>query len=202
MTKVKMCGIKREEDIFAVNEIRPDYIGFIFFAKSKRYVSPKQADILKKLLDKNIKTVGVFVDEDINTVAKLLNCGTIDVAQLHGNEDDEYIIRLKAETNKPIIKAFRILSEQDAEYAQKSIADMILLDAGAGDGKVFDWSLVQKVKRPYFLAGGLNPENVRDALQKIHPYALDVSSGIETGGLKDAEKMKIFMDIVRKEEKE
>jgi len=202
MTKVKMCGIKREEDIFAVNEIRPDYIGFIFFAKSKRYVSPKQADILKKLLDKNIKTVGVFVDEDINTVAKLLNCGTIDVAQLHGNEDDEYIIRLKAETNKPIIKAFRILSEQDAEYAQKSIADMILLDAGAGDGKVFDWSLVQKVKRPYFLAGGLNPENVRDALQKIQPYALDVSSGIETGGLKDAEKMKIFMDIVRKEEKE
>lgn len=142
------------------------------------------------------------MDEDINTVAKLLNCGTIDVAQLHGNEDDEYIIRLKAETNKPIIKAFRILSEQDAEYAQKSIADMILLDAGAGDGKVFDWSLVQKVKRPYFLAGGLNPENVRDALQKIHPYALDVSSGIETGGLKDAEKMKIFMDIVRKEEKE
>ena len=200
MTRIKMCGPTRAEDIAAANEIKPDYIGFVFVQKSKRYVSKEKAADLKAILDKEIKAVGVFVNEDIKAVAEFLKCGIIDIAQLHGSEDNDYIVSLKAMTNKPVIKAFRIRTKNDVIAAQESAADMVLLDAGAGDGKIFDWSLIDTITRPYFLAGGLSPENAVKAVKALHPYGLDVSSGIETGVYKDREKMKLFADVIREEE--
>ena len=200
MTKIKFCGLTRPCDIEAANEIKPDYIGFVFAPKSKRRVSYKQAVDLKNLLDKDIKAVGVFLNEDIDQVISLLNLGIIDAAQLHGDESVEYITRIQKETGKPVIKAFQIHSEQDVTCAEKTIADYIILDAGTGEGKTFDWALVENFKKPYFLAGGLNPGNVTDAMRKLNPYALDVSTGIETDGLKDKNKMAEFAEVVRKEE--
>jgi len=199
MTAIKMCGLSQKRDIQAVNEIRPEYIGFVFWAKSKRYISPEKALEFKQMLDENIKAVGVFVDESIEKVAELLENGVIDLAQLHGSETEDYIHKLREMTNKPVIQAFRIRSSVDVERAAKSYADMILLDAGMGDGKIFDWSLIQDITRPYFLAGGLNCENIAEAVRKFHPYAVDVSSGIETDGLKDIKKMTAFAMAVRKE---
>ena len=133
MTKIKICGLSRLEDISAVKALKPEYIGFVFFKKSRRYVSPEKALELKKILDKEIKAVGVFVDEDIKTVEKFLKSGIIDIAQLHGNETDDYIKSLKELTVQPVIKAFKIRSSSDIEKAEKCTADMILLDAGMGD---------------------------------------------------------------------
>ena len=200
MTKIKFCGLTRPCDIEASNDIKPDYIGFVFAPKSKRRVSYKQAVDLKNLLNKDIKAVGVFLNEDIDQVISLLNLGIIDAAQLHGDESVEYITRIQKETGKPVIKAFQIHSEQDVAYAEETIADYIILDAGTGEGKTFDWALVENFKKPYFLAGGLNPGNVIDAMRKLNPYALDVSTGIETNGLKDKNKMAEFAAAVRKEE--
>ena len=202
MTKIKMCGLTRVEDIAAVNEIKPDYIGFVFAKKSRRFISREKAAELKAILDKDIKAVGVFVDEDIKAVAEFLKCGIIDIAQLHGSEDNDYIVSLRAMTNKPVIKAFRIRTQEDIYKAQESAADMVLLDAGAGDGKTFDWSLIDTITRPYFLAGGLSPENAGEAVKTLHPYGLDVSSGIETDGYKDRIKMAEFADVIREEEEE
>lgn len=200
MTAIKMCGLTRECDIQAVNEIKPEYIGFVFWAKSKRYLSPEKALELKKQLDENIKAVGVFVDESVEKVAELLENDIIDIAQLHGHENEDYIKNLREMTDKPMIQAFRIRSAGDIEKAVRSTADMILLDAGMGNGNVFDWSLIKNIQRPYFLAGGLNGENVAEAVKILKPYAVDVSSGIETDGLKDMKKMAEFSAVVRKEE--
>ena len=200
MSKMKLCGLSREQDIKAVNEIKPDYIGFVFAKKSKRYVSPERAAELKAMLSPGITAVGVFVNETVENVAQLLNNGTIDIAQLHGKEDNEYIAQLRGLSCKPIIQAFKIACEADLEPVEASKADYVLLDSGAGTGTVFDWSLIKNVKRPYFLAGGLSPENVAAAIAELDPYAVDVSSGIETDGLKDAAKMEAFAANVRREE--
>ena len=200
MTYIKMCGLSRECDIQAVNQIKPEYIGFVFWTKSKRYISPEKAFELKKLLDKNIKAVGVFVDESVEKIAELLENDIIDIAQLHGHENEDYIKNLREMTDKPVIQAFRIRSSSDMEKAVNSTADMILLDAGMGDGKIFDWSLIKEIKRPYFLAGGLNCDNIAQAVKTLQPYAVDVSSGIETDGFKDMKKMAEFSAIVRKED--
>ncbi|MDE6846304.1 MAG: phosphoribosylanthranilate isomerase [Lachnospiraceae bacterium] len=198
MTKIKLCGLSRPCDIEAVNKLQPSYIGFVFAPKSIRYVSMEKAAGLKELLSPSIKAVGVFVREDSETVAGLLRKGTIDIAQLHGGESEEYIKQLQALTDKPIIKAFRIDTEQDVEAANKSIADYVLLDSGqGGTGTIFDWNLLGKISRPYFLAGGLNTDNVHDAIERLHPYAVDVSSGIETDGYKDSQKMEHFVRVVR-----
>lgn len=194
MTRIKFCGLKTLDDIFFANELLPEYVGFVFAPKSKRFVTPAQAEKFRAALDKKICAVGVFVDENIFVVDELLNDGIIDAAQLHGNEDEAYIKNLHALTGKPIIKAFKA----DAA-TEKSSADFILIDAGAGDGKVFDWSLLKNFKREYFLAGGLNPENVGDAIKLLQPFAVDVSSGIETDGRKDFKKMAAFAKAVRKE---
>lgn len=201
MTKIKLCGLSAKEDILAANQLLPDYIGFVFAPKSKRYITYKKAFVLKELLSPKIKAVGVFVDENIQVVAKLLTDGIIDLAQLHGNEDNEYIATLRKLTDKPIIKAFCITDEEAITKANESTADMVLLDAGAGDGKTFDWQLLKSTNRPYFLAGGLNCENVGNAVKALHPYGVDVSSGIETNGKKDTKKMAAFTAEVRKEEK-
>lgn len=198
MTKIKLCGLSRPCDIEAANELKPDYIGFVFAPKSRRYVDPQRAAELKKMLDPAIKAVGVFVNEAPENVAGLLDCGTIDIAQLHGGESEDYIAALRSLTDKPIIKAFRIDTAQDIAAAQNSTADFILLDSGSGGtGTVFDWELIQHLRRPYFLAGGLGLGNAREAVEALTPYAVDVSSGIETDGLKDKTKMKEFVCAVR-----
>ena len=199
MTRIKMCGLRRPEDIEAAGELLPEYIGFVFFPGSKRYVAPETAKALKAGLNPGIRAVGVFVDEKPETVAKLLSDGTIDMAQLHGSEDEAYLADLRKRTDKPLIRAFRVRGAEDALRAQASSADEILLDAGAGDGKTFDWSWLRQVKRPYFLAGGLTPENAGRAVRELKPYAVDVSSGIETGGFKDIVKMRAFVRAVRME---
>lgn len=201
MTKIKLCGLSRPCDIEAANELKPEYIGFVFAPKSKRYVATEKAAELKRLLSPEIKAVGVFVNESPETVAKILNSGITDIAQLHGDEDEEYISKLKKLTDKPIIKAFRIKNAEGITVAEKSTADHILLDSGAGTGTVFDWNIIRNIKRPYFLAGGLAPNNAEKAIKELDPYAVDVSSGIETNGLKDKTKMATFVAAVRKEDK-
>ncbi len=202
MTAIKMCGLTSSVDIITVNNLMPEYIGFVFYKKSKRYIDLRSAKYLKQYLSPKIKAVGVFMNERPETIAELLNTGVIDAAQLHGNETDEEMIKLKTLTDKMVIQAFRINGKEDAIRAEKSLADIILLDAGAGDGKTFDWSLIRKIRRPYFLAGGLNSENVREAIRILKPFGVDVSSGIETDGRKDKEKMVAFTAAVRKEDKE
>ena len=143
----------------------------------------------------------MFVNESPKKIAELLRSGVIDITQLHGDEDESYIRRLKQHTDKPIIKAFRVETENDIADAERCSADYILLDSGAGTGTVFDWKLLMNIRRPYFLAGGLSPDNVGKAVTTLHPFAVDVSSGIETGEKKDKEKMEAFVAAVRKEEK-
>lgn len=199
MVKIKFCGLTRPCDIEAVNELKPDYIGFVFWQKSKRNIERSKAKELKAMLSKDIKAVGVFVDEDISQVAELLKTGIIDIAQLHGSEDEAYIKELRNLTGKKIIKAFKITSEDDISKANESSADYVLLDAGMGDGKTFDWDIINNIKRPYFLAGGLDCDNVSEAISKLTPFAVDVSSGIETEGLKDPIKMREFISIAELE---
>ena len=201
MTRIKLCGLTRPCDIEAANRLKPDYIGFVFAKKSRRYVSPEQAEALKKQLSPEIRAVGVFVSEDPETVAGLLNRGIIDLAQLHGREDEAYLKRLRSLTDRPLLQAFRIAGEEDLHRAESSSADGILLDAGAGDGAVFDWKLLKGWSRPYFLAGGLEPGNVREAIRTLQPWGVDVSSGIETDGKKDPEKMAAFVTAVREEDR-
>ena len=201
MTKIKLCGLSRTEDIETVNKLKPEYIGFVFTPKSRRYVAPRTAAELKRLLSAEIQAVGVFVNESPEKIAELSRGGVIDIAQLHGDEDEEYIRRLKQQTDKPIIKAFRVETENAIADAERCSADYILLDSGAGTGTVFNWKLLTNIHRPYFLAGGLSPDNAGKAVAALHPFAVDVSSGIETDGTKDKEKMEAFVAAVRKEEK-
>ena len=196
MTRIKFCGLRTIDDVFAANELFPEYVGFVFAPKSKRYVTPAQVEKFRNALSKKISAVGVFVDEKISAVAELLNAGIIDIAQLHGNEDDAYIKNLRTFTHKPIIKAFQ---SGDISAAEKSSADFVLIDSGAGGGKVFDWSLLKNLRREYFLAGGLNPENVGAAIELLHPFAVDVSSGIELDGKKNFDRMATFAEVVRRE---
>lgn len=200
IVKVKLCGLTRAEDIQAANELRPDYVGFVFAAGSRRYISPAQAAELSRGLAEGVRAVGVFVNAPRSLVAELLNQNVIALAQLHGDEDETYIKRLRRLTDKPLIRAFKVRSTQDIEAAAASGADYPLLDSGAGSGQAFDWRLLRGTCRPYFLAGGLNPDNAAAALAQLAdnpPYALDVSSGIETAGRKDRAKMAAFVEAVR-----
>lgn len=201
VTKIKFCGIRRDEDLKAVNDTKPDYIGFVFVSTRKRYVEPQKAAALKKQLNPHTKAVGVFIDEDVNEVLRLLDEGIIDMAQLHGNESPEYINELKSKTKKPIIKAFEISEETNTEDIENSPADYVLLDSGKGTGKTFNWELIKGIKRKFFLAGGMAVDNVKEAIEAIRPFAVDVSSGIETDGAKDKNKMAAFAAAVREEQK-
>ena len=173
----------------------------MFAPKSKRYVSPQQAEALKKRLSPEIQAVGVFVSEALETVAALLNSGVIDLAQLHGGEGPEYIDALRRLTARPLIQAVQVRTAADLTLAEASAADHILLDSGAGTGTVFDWTLLRQVKRSYFLAGGLDPDNVGAAVEGLRPWSVDVSSGIETDGGKDPAKMAAFVAAVRKDDR-
>lgn len=197
MTGIKFCGMRSLRDIGYVNLLLPEYVGFVLAPKFWRCISHGTAAELKKALNPEIRAVGVFVDNPFEEVSELLNSGIIDIAQLHGSEDENYIARLRERNGKPVIKAFKIAAKSDIERAENSPADLVLLDAGTGSGVGFDWSLIQGFRRDYFLAGGLTPENVSEAVKMLRPYAVDVSSGIESDKIKDFAKMKAFADAVR-----
>lgn len=191
--KIKICGLFRDCDIDYVNEAKPDFAGFVF-AKSHRQVSEETVQKLKNKLDKNILSVGVFVNEDINKIKEICHANIIDFVQLHGDEDDNYINELKKVCDKKIIKAVKVKSGQDIIRWRNCQADCLMFDAGMGGGKTFDWNLLKDFIRPYFLAGGINIENVDEAI-KLNPYCIDVSSGVETNKVKDKDKI---LNIVRR----
>lgn len=197
--QIKICGLSRLEDVEAVNAAGPDYCGFIIHVpKSRRNVSPEVVRALSARLKPGILPVGVFVEEPPEQIADLLNSGVLAVAQLHGQEDETFLARLRALTKKPIWQAFQIRSAEDVLRANQSTADLVLLDAGAGDGKTFDWSLIQGITRPFALAGGLHAGNLPDAM-KTGAVLLDVSSGAETNGKKDFKKIQTIVSMVKGE---
>lgn len=196
-TKIKVCGLKSMEDVGIMNEFLPDYCGFIIdFPSSHRSITKQVAENLSKELNPRIKTVGVFVNSPVEDVIELLNCGVIQIAQLHGNEDEDYIHEVQAKTNKPVIKAIIVRDEFDVLRGKSSPADFILLDGGKGSGDVFDWNLIMDIKRDFFLAGGLGEDNLKKAIQTLHPYGVDLSSSLETDGKKDREKIQRIMKIM------
>ena len=200
MTKIKLCGLRRDADIVCVNELVPDYVGFVFAKNSIRYVNPQEAARLSGMLDSRIIPVGVFVDEPPEFIVSLAEQKVIKAIQLHGSEDDEYISKLRNITDCTIIKAFRVQNESDVIMANSSLADYVLLDAGRGDGKTFDWSLLNQINRPYFLAGGLDADNVKKAIKDLKPFGVDASSSLETERYKDRNKMMAFVEAVRNHE--
>jgi phosphoribosylanthranilate isomerase len=197
-TKIKICGLKRPEDITYVNEAKPDYCGFIIeFPKSSRNVTGALVRELTAKLNPDIIPVGVFVNAAPERVEKLLLDGTIHIAQLHGQEDEAYIRRIQKNTGHQVIKAFSVKTAQDIENVLKSPADYILLDqGGGGTGQTFDWSLIPEIDRPFFLAGGLGADNLEIAVRTIHPYAVDLSSSVETDGMKDRDKILKAVQLV------
>lgn len=199
MTKLKICGLTCEDDIAAVNEVKPDFAGFIIeVPSSRRNLSAEQVKVLVKGLDKEILPVGVFVDARPELPISLLRDGSLWAAQLHGNEDEEYIEKIQNMTGKPVIKAFSIKTPEDVQRALRSPADYILLDQGTGGtGEPFDWSLVPPVRRPFFLAGGIGFENLREAISTLHPWAVDLSSSLETNGKKDPVKIRQIVRMLK-----
>ncbi len=198
MTKIKMCGMMSPSDVTAAKDIGIEYAGFILTKGYRRSLSYDTFCMLAGLLsESNVKKVGVFVDESIEKIVEDFS-EMIDIIQLHGTEDDNYINTLRQYTDKPIIKAFRIKDCDDVTAANNSSADMILLDSGAGTGKLFDHDYLCGIRRDFILAGGLDTENISDILERLSPYAVDVSSGIETNGKKDIDKMRAFANAVRR----
>lgn len=203
--KGKLCGLRRMEDIRYVNEFKPDYVGFVF-AQSRRQVTPVQAAALRKALDASIQAVGVFVNEAPETVARIVRDVSLNAVQLHGDEDAAYIARLRTflPPGAGLWKAVRVQKESDLQRAQSYGADLVLFDAFSkdaygGTGKTADWSLFGRVSppRPFFLAGGLHAGNLREAVRQVHPDGVDLSGGIETDGVKDREKIKQILSIIR-----
>lgn len=199
MTKIKICGLSRLEDIAAVNAARPDYIGFVF-AKSKRQVDGETARALKQALDPGIAAVGVFVNHPVAEISALAAAGIIDLIQLHGDEDEATVQLLQAQTGLPVIRALRISSPADSK---ETAADYRLFDTYdpsqyGGSGAVFNWDLLQGVTGDFFLAGGLNSSNIAAAIQQVRPYCVDLSSGVETDGVKDRDKIIEIVKMIRK----
>jgi tryptophan synthase beta chain len=205
MTKIKICGIKSLEDVKRVNEAQPDYIGFVF-AKSKRHIDYELACNLKSKLDKNIQAVGVFVNEEMNFIKKLCEENIIDIIQLHGDEDADYILELKKFVDKPIIKAIRLKTEKNEinlmTEAFENNVDYFLFDTHkqfeyGGTGEKFDWNIIKGYAKSFFLAGGLDKFNIVEAIRLVNPYCVDVSSGVETNGIKDKNKVIEIVNLVR-----
>nr|WP_315023325.1 phosphoribosylanthranilate isomerase [uncultured Aminipila sp.] len=197
MTKIKICGLSRISHIDYVNEAKPDYIGFVF-AKSKRQVTYEAAWNLRKSLNKEITAVGVFVNEPLENIAAIVKSHIVGMVQLHGDEEETYIKRLKQIIKVPVIKAVKVEKSLDIEKAEESSADFLLLDSGAGGtGESFDWSLIKKVSKPFFLAGGINVTNVEIGIKMTNPFGIDVSSGVEEEGKKSKQKILEFIRRVR-----
>ncbi|MDF2908479.1 MAG: N-(5-phosphoribosyl)anthranilate isomerase [Herbinix sp.] len=233
MTKIKICGLSRKADILAVNEVMPDYIGFVF-ARSRRQVSEETALELKELLRPEILSIGVFVNDEIDYISHLCDRGIIDIVQLHGDESTSYIHQLREYIKNPIIKAIRVSGrdaiideledeledelkdelkddlkddlkdelEDQLKDTEVIPCDYLLLDTYhkeqyGGTGESFDWSVIPKLSKPYFLAGGISIANVVEAINCLHPFCVDVSSSVETAGYKDATKIKEIVMKVR-----
>lgn len=206
--KIKICGLKRVEDIRIVNKFLPNYVGFVF-APSRRQLQLEEAIRLKQELHPSIKVVGVFVNDSIQKICQCEAERVIDIVQLHGDEDLLYLEKLKNASHLPIIKAFR-LKDPTSFNKQKALMESLLLDnilldtysqeGYGGLGKSFDWKLLSQVKRPYFLAGGIGLDNVEEALSH-HPYAIDVSSKVETAGVKDEKKIEELIKRIREIER-
>ena len=199
--KIKICGLRRECDVDFVNSAGVDFVGFVF-AGSKRQVTPAQASVLKKRLSPDIKSVGVFVNESIENIKRICKNGIIDLVQLHGNEDSDFIKTLKNEINLPVIKAVKALSRDYIKEEIRNDADFVLLDSFkenslGGPGSIFDWTIVPDIKKPVFLAGGLNTNNIKQAVDMVHPFCVDISSGVETDGFKDERKIFEITKLVR-----
>lgn len=200
MVKVKICGLRRKEDIEYANELKPDYVGFVF-AKSKRQIEVEQALDLISLLDKEIKTVGVFVNEPVENALKIAQTLNLDVLQFHGDETQDYIDNFK---NFTVWKAIRIKDKEDLEKTKEFkvnsfVFDTLTKNEYGGTGKTFNWKVLKgmELNVPIILAGGLNENNVEEAIKIVDPYAVDVSSGVETEGYKDFKKLKSFIEKVR-----
>ncbi|MGH2015600.1 phosphoribosylanthranilate isomerase [Aerococcus urinaeequi] len=199
MVKVKICGLRRPEDIEAANAAKPDYVGFIFVPETKRYVKPDLAASFRRDLAADIQTVGVFVNAPIEEIVAICQAGTIDLVQLHGEEDQAYIAHLKGQVDQHIIKSVAVGDELVVDPNQ---ADYLLFDSlspsRGGSGKIFDWQMVSAYQeKPFFLAGGLGVENIEEALKVVRPYAVDASSSLETDGVKDPVKMQEFVAKIR-----
>lgn len=199
MSKIKICGLSRPCDIDYVNEAKPDFCGFIIgVPKSRRNVSSETVRALVKNLSPDIAPVGVFVNAPLEEIAALAGDGIIRYVQLHGQEDEAYIARLRKLVTAPIIQAFKVSCPEDVQRAEQSSADYILLDNGSGGtGKTFEWSNLRNITRPYILAGGLGPENLAQAVERLNPWGTDLSSGVETDGVKDREKILTAVQAVR-----
>jgi len=198
MTKIKICGIKSFKDIDYINEAQPDYIGFVF-AKSRRHVDFNFASLLKIDLNQCIKAVGIFANENIDFIAEICDRNIIDIVQIHGDENEEYVSALKKVVNKPIIKAFRVKDKIDVTYSN---IDYTLFDTYneveyGGTGESFNWGMINGYKKPFFLAGGLNHNNIVNAINSTHPFCVDISSGVETNGVKDKQKIIDIVNLVR-----
>ena len=199
MTAIKICGLTRPCDIESVNRSKPEYIGFILnVPASRRNISFDDAARLRALLAPGIAAVGVFVDEPLGEVVRAAGLIGLDVIQLHGAEDEAYIKKARALTRRIVWKAFRMTDAFDPAAAEASPADEILLDSGRGSGETFDWPLADRVSRPFVLAGGLTPENIPDAVRRLRPKILDLSSGVETDGVKDSDKILAAIGAVRR----
>lgn len=209
MVKIKICGIKRIEDVYYVNQYLPDYIGFVF-ADTRRKVSPETAAMLAKELDPRIKRVGVYVRQEIGLLTESLVSGTVDYLQLHGDEDAAYEEALFEsllqqgidDPQERCIKAFRIRGAEDFKKIGETKCRWLLLDTYSqtlpgGTGEHFNWDLIQGIDREFFLAGGISVDNIERAIREVKPYAVDVSSSLETDGVKDKEKIRVFMEKVR-----
>ncbi len=201
MCKIKICGLKRDCDIDYVNATLPDYIGFVF-ANTRRYIDYDSAARLKSRLDGRIKSVGVYVNEDRDKVCEAADRGIADMIQLHGDEDADYINYIKSRVPAPIIKSVRVQSAQQILSAQELPCDYLLLDAYkkgiyGGTGHSFCWDLIPPLKKPFFLAGGLDSKNILSAARTVKPFALDISSGVEENGFKSREKIDEIIKLIR-----
>jgi phosphoribosylanthranilate isomerase len=194
--KIKICGLCREADISFANEALPDYIGFVF-AGSRRAVSVQTAAVLCKKLHAAITPVGVFVNAPVELPLSLARSGVIRAVQLHGAEDEAYIALLKTRASVPVIRAVRVTSRAGIAETEKSVSDYLLLDSGCGSGKRFDWRVIGSCAKPYFLAGGIDMAVLEEAVS-YRPFGIDVSSGVETDGIKDRAKMIALVNAVRK----
>lgn len=205
MSKIKICGLQRSQDIEIVNEFIPDYVGFIMSTKEKfrRQIPVDKAQKLSELLDPMIKPVGVFVDEPVEFIEDICRNDIVEVVQLHGNENMEYILELRKRIPNPIIKAVHVSSIAQIVAAEKIPCSYLLLDTAyedkaGGGGVKFNWDLIpNKVSKPFFLAGGLNADNILEAIKQVNPYCVDLSSSVETEGYKDREKVREVIKKVR-----
>lgn len=193
MAGIKICGLRRDVDVDYVNELLPDYAGFIMTSGFRRSIDFDLAVELGGRIDSRIKRVGVFVDEPLENIERAISSGCIDIVQLHGRESVEYCKKI----NAPVIKALKPDCFGMIEEYEPAV-DYLLFDSGTGTGRMFDWSMIPNTSKPFFLAGGLDSSNILDAIEVINPYAVDLSSSVESDGFKDYDKIKEIIDIVRR----